>query len=684
MTSLFPEVASMLEKKSAPLLILNEDESARKKMDALFKKEGYNVLLAKNPEEAEELLRNHNISVLIAFHKAKGTSGLFLLTKAKEISTATVRLLVGDTLIPEYLLKEAHPINYLLSPEDERLLDQIESCFQNYRIQKENELMQSILTKNSKDLNDAEKSLTLHKSLSSKIQKEFLIDSPPKSFQGLSIAAQSIGSQDVDGDFISFFTPVKNVIDLVIGDVMGKGIGSILIATALKNEISLLADLQQLRVHLYNKQDFWKEDLFEIKDILRKAHAKFYQRLVDLEFFVTLIYARIDLEKRTFSFVDCGFTKPLYYRNSTKKASFIAASNFPLGILQDQEYSSFEVEYEIGDFFLLYSDGITESKSPSGELFGEERLVKLIEQNAHLPAGELSHLIRQSILDFTGKEETEDDLTFIILMVDGYLNLPTTSINCSKFNSNLAQLDAVREWIREACSNAPGDSERLSTELQLAMDEIFTNIVLHGYRSEKGFPICLKVGFNDDHLYLEVFDRGDSFDPEELPSLNLYGDSEHGYGWFLIKKIMDEIVYIPKLAQKGWNRLCLKKRYLKEGSLMDLSEFEKEGALVIRLDFESLDAKRVPEFKEKVLQIIGQNNKERIIFDLQSLKFIDSSGLGAFLSLMRQMNARGIQVAFSSLSKPVKTIFELVSMQKIFDCYDTLDQAIVGHAKKSY
>lgn len=680
MTSLFPEIAVMLEKKGAPLLIVNEDETARKKLELLLKKEGYHVLSAKTSEEAENILRNQNVSVLLAFHKSQGTSGLFLLTKAKEITPSTVRLLIGDKLIPEYLLKEAHPLNYIIAPEEDRLLDQIANCFENYRIQKENELMQSILCKNTKELNKAEKNHDHNTSLSSKIQKAILIDKTPN-IKGLSISADSIGSQEVDGDFISFFTPVTNVVDLVIGDVMGKGIASTLIATALKNEIALLADLQQLKVHLYDKQEFWREDLFEIKEILQKVHFKFYQRLVDLEFYVSLIYARIDLEKRTFSFVDCGFTKPLYYRNSSKRAAFIAASNFPLGIMQDQAYSSFEVEYEIGDFFLLYSDGITESKAPSGELFGEDRLVRLIEDNHTLSADDLSALIKQTVLNFTEKETLDDDLTFIVLMIDSFLFLPTASINCSKFNSNLAQLDAVREWVREACSKASGDKERLSTELQLAMDEIFTNIVLHSYNNEKGFPICLKVELNDDHLLLEVFDRGESFSPDVLPSLNLYGDSDHGYGWFLIKKIMDEIVYIPKLCKKGWNRLCLKKRYLKQGNLMDLSEFEKEGALVIRLDFESLDAKRVPEFKEKVLQIIGQSTKERIIFDLQSLKFIDSSGLGAFLSLMRQLNARGIQVAFSSLSKPVKTIFELVSMQKIFDCYDSLEQAAVGHAK---
>ncbi|MFV0339786.1 MAG: anti-sigma factor antagonist, partial [Parachlamydiaceae bacterium] len=566
--------------------------------------------------------------------------------------------------------------------ENELILDQVAVSFKNYRIQKENELMQSLLEKNSDELNKAEKHHTLNVSLSARFHKELLIDKTPSNIAGLSIALGSVSSEEVDSDFISFFTPVTNIIDVVIGDVMGKGIASTLVATALKSEITLLADLQHLKVHMYNKQDFWKEDLFSIREILQKVHAKYYQKLVELEFYVSLLYARIDLEKRSFSFVDCGFTKPLYFRNSTKKASYIAAANFPLGILKDQEYFVFQVEYEIGDFFLLYSDGLSESKSPSGELYGEDRLVKLIEINHKLPAEELAITIKSAIATFTEKELPDDDLTFLILSVDSFLSLPSPSAKSSKFNSNLAQLDADREWIREVCGHASGNSELLSIELELAMGEIFTNIVLHSYKGEKGHPVFLKVELSDTHLYLEVFDRGHSFHPAELPSLNLYGDNDHGYGWYLIKKIMDEIVYVPKLTSRGWNRLCLKKRYLKQGNLMDLAEFEKEGALVIRLDFESLDAKRVPEFKEKVLQMVGQKNKNRIIFDLQSLKFIDSSGLGAFLSLMRQLNARGIHVAFSSLSKPVKTIFELVSMQKIFDCYETLDQAVVGNAKR--
>ncbi|MFV0340896.1 MAG: hypothetical protein ACK5MA_09800, partial [Parachlamydiaceae bacterium] len=100
MTSLYSEIAVMIEKKSAPLLILNEDEASRKKMEALLKKEGYEVLTAGTPQEAENILKHQNISVLLTYHKSNGTSGLFLLAKAKEIAPSTVRILIGEKSIP--------------------------------------------------------------------------------------------------------------------------------------------------------------------------------------------------------------------------------------------------------------------------------------------------------------------------------------------------------------------------------------------------------------------------------------------------------------------------------------------------------------------------------------------------------------------------------------------------------
>lgn len=227
------------------------------------------------------------------------------------------------------------------------------------------------------------------------------------------------------------------------------------------------------------------------------------------------------------------------------------------------------------------------------------------------------------------------------------------------------------------CLKAPGDVERLSSELQLAIDEAFTNIVIHGYGKKSGSPVCIHAEYFKDEFAIEISDQGLIFNPFEVPPINLLGDQDHGYGWHLIRQIADRIVYTPKQHQNGWNYLKIYKRYyIRRENQMELTTMQRDGILVLRLESKELDAKQAQGFKEKAIQIISQKGNDSVIFDLQKLGFIDSSGLGALLSLLRQINTRGGRLCLAGMTPPVKTIFELVSMQKIFECYDTIDQAI--------
>jgi len=64
------------------------------------------------------------------------------------------------------------------------------------------------------------------------------------------------------------------------------------------------------------------------------------------------------------------------------------------------------------------------------------------------------------------------------------------------------------------------------------------------------------------------------------------------------------------------------------------------------------------------------------VLDLSRLRFVDSSGLGALLSCLRQLTGRGGDLRLSGMSKPVRALFELVRMHRIFDIYPTKEEAI--------
>jgi anti-sigma B factor antagonist len=107
---------------------------------------------------------------------------------------------------------------------------------------------------------------------------------------------------------------------------------------------------------------------------------------------------------------------------------------------------------------------------------------------------------------------------------------------------------------------------------------------------------------------------------------------------------------------------------------------EKIGNVtVVVLPGEQLDASNAKEFKRDVAPLLEGQGK--VVFDLAELRFVDSSGLGAFLSSLTQLNASGGDLKLCGMTRPVRVLFELVRMHKIFDIRVTKDEAIRSFAE---
>ena len=107
---------------------------------------------------------------------------------------------------------------------------------------------------------------------------------------------------------------------------------------------------------------------------------------------------------------------------------------------------------------------------------------------------------------------------------------------------------------------------------------------------------------------------------------------------------------------------------------MDLATRKVGDVTIVVLPGEQLDASNAKEFKRDVAPLL--ESCQKVIFDLAELRFVDSSGLGAILSCLRQLNAKGGELKLCAMSKPVRALFELVRMHKIFDIYGTKEDAL--------
>lgn len=98
--------------------------------------------------------------------------------------------------------------------------------------------------------------------------------------------------------------------------------------------------------------------------------------------------------------------------------------------------------------------------------------------------------------------------------------------------------------------------------------------------------------------------------------------------------------------------------------------------VLIAFNVASLDAGNVKAFREAMQPITESNSA--VLIDMSQLTFVDSSGLGALLSFLRTMNNKNGQLALFGLTKPVKALFELVRMHRIFSIYNTRDEALAA------
>ena len=102
---------------------------------------------------------------------------------------------------------------------------------------------------------------------------------------------------------------------------------------------------------------------------------------------------------------------------------------------------------------------------------------------------------------------------------------------------------------------------------------------------------------------------------------------------------------------------------------------EKVGDVaVVEVPVEELDASNTGELKHDITPVLEANTK--LVIDLSRLRFVDSSGLGALLSCLRQLSAKGGDLKLSGMQKQVRAVFELVRMHRIFDIYASREEAV--------
>ncbi len=233
-----------------------------------------------------------------------------------------------------------------------------------------------------------------------KIQERLLPHEMPQ-FPGFEIAGTSIPSKQVGGDYFDFLDLGKGRLGIAIADVSGKGIPAAL----------LMANLQAS----FHSQIMETKKVGDVATRINNMIVK----STDSNMFVTFFYGLLDRNLSTFTSTNAGHNPPVLWRVD-KNIERLTEGGLVLGFLSDQKYAQQTTALNPGDILVLFTDGITEARAPDkamteNTLFGEDRLIQVIKDNASLPAREIQAAILQAVSAHTKNRPQDDDITLVII-----------------------------------------------------------------------------------------------------------------------------------------------------------------------------------------------------------------------------------------------------------------------------
>lgn len=241
------------------------------------------------------------------------------------------------------------------------------------------------------------------------IQKMLLIGQPPKGLIGAEVASLTIPSEGIDGDFYDFIVHRNTCFDVIIGDVMGKGIPAALVGAGTKSEflraLGSQFALSEGRV------------IPSPTSLTNMVNADLTQQLISLGKFVTLCFARFHLDEKRIVFIDCGHSKTIHYRNETHDYVLLEQESCPLGFSEEENYLESTSNFGKNDVFFFYSDGITEARDLNDNFFGVERLAEAIIELNQLDPDEIIKGIYKKVVDFSGNAKFDDDFTCVVVKI---------------------------------------------------------------------------------------------------------------------------------------------------------------------------------------------------------------------------------------------------------------------------
>jgi serine phosphatase RsbU (regulator of sigma subunit) len=238
--------------------------------------------------------------------------------------------------------------------------------------------------------------------VAAKIQSALLPSSAPR-VSGFGVAAMTVPARIVGGDFYDYVPLRDGRMAFLVADVAGKGVSAGLV----------MAYTRSAARSTFNYTSSPHEALAALNEQLLRDF--------DHTTFVTMLCMVLDPERQTLHLANAGHPPVLWCR-ANGELRMLRLRGVALGILPRERFGDLleqsQIELGCGDLVFGYTDGVNESHSTDGTLYGEARLVAFGKAHAHDEPDEFLTALRREIEAFAAGGEQFDDITALVLKVD--------------------------------------------------------------------------------------------------------------------------------------------------------------------------------------------------------------------------------------------------------------------------
>lgn len=238
--------------------------------------------------------------------------------------------------------------------------------------------------------------------IASSLQQEILPKESPD-VPGIEIVAKNRPAVELGGDNFDFIRSGNNLF-IYAGDVTGHGVPAALVMTMANSLIHTFVDIYD-----------------NAYDVVVNTNKQLKTRIKST-MFMTMLMLRWDFVNQKMTYVGCGHEHLLIYRANAGKCESKKAGGIALGMVPDNSklIKEQDLELELGDVIILYTDGLTEGRNMSGEMYSLDRLISAVERYAaeYGPDGIVNH-VALDYSRFVQDHVQDDDVTLIAIRYTG-------------------------------------------------------------------------------------------------------------------------------------------------------------------------------------------------------------------------------------------------------------------------